>query len=86
MDELKDEVVNFVVRDIWNRSRLPAHVLEEVWELVDGRGVGRLRREEFVVGMWLIDQVLKGKKLPVKVQESVWASVKGAGVKVRIRG
>lgn len=85
-EELKDEVVNFVVRDIWNRSRLPPHVLEEVWELVDGRGVGRLRREEFVVGMWLIDQVLKGKKLPIKVQESVWASVRGAGVKVRIRG
>lgn len=83
--DLQDEVAALVVRDIWGRSRLPPHVLEEVWELVDSRGVGRLLREEFVVGLWLIDQALKGRKLPVKVQESVWASVRGARVKVRIR-
>lgn len=83
---LQDEVSALVVRDLWGRSRLPPHVLEEVWNLVDGRGVGRLTREEFVVGMWLVDQALKGRKVPVKVQESVWASVRGAaGVRVRIR-
>ncbi|KAF2140789.1 uncharacterized protein K452DRAFT_299494 [Aplosporella prunicola CBS 121167] len=82
---LEDEVVGAVVRDIWGRSRLPAGVLQEVWDLVDERGVGRLRREEFVVGMWLVDQALKGRKLPVKVQESVWRSVTGAGVKIRVR-
>ncbi|KKY27823.1 putative eps15-like protein [Diplodia seriata] len=85
LEGLRDDVSALVVRDIWARARLPPHVLEEVWNLVDGRGVGRLRREEFVVGLWLIDQALKGRKLPVKVQESVWASVRGAGVKVRIR-
>ncbi|ORY00742.1 hypothetical protein BCR34DRAFT_575417 [Clohesyomyces aquaticus] len=79
------DVVNLVTKELWARSRLSEHVLEEVWELVDGRGVGRLRREEFVVGMWLIDQRLKGRKLPVRVSESVWGSVRGVGVRVRVK-
>ncbi|KAF1965198.1 hypothetical protein BU23DRAFT_561295 [Bimuria novae-zelandiae CBS 107.79] len=79
------DVVNLVTKEIWARSRLPDHVLEEVWDLVDSRGVSRLKREEFVVGMWLIDQRLKGRKLPIKVSESVWGSVRGAtGVKVKV--
>lgn len=69
-------VVNVVARDIWRRSRLPDDVLEEVWDLVDLQDVGMLGREEFVVGMWLIDQRLKGNKLPIKVPESVWGSVR----------
>ncbi|KAF2838293.1 hypothetical protein M501DRAFT_1005160 [Patellaria atrata CBS 101060] len=81
----QNDVLNLVVRDIWCRSRLPHHVLEEVWNLVDQRRIGRLTREEFVVGLWLIDQRLKGRKLPVKVGESVWASVRGVGVKVKVR-
>lgn len=77
------EVLNLVVREIWRRSRLPDDVLEEVWDLVDIRGRDRLGREEFVVGMWLIDQRLKGNKLPVKVPESVWSSVRRlSGIKV----
>jgi hypothetical protein len=70
-------VSNLIVRDIWTRSRLPSHVLEEVWDLVDRTDIGQLDREEFVVGMWLIDQRLKGRKLPVKVGSSVWNSVRG---------
>jgi hypothetical protein len=81
----KDEVCNLDVRDLWNRSRLPPHVLSEIWQLVDLRGVGRLNKEEFVVGMWLIDQRLKGRKLPPTVSDTVWASVRGlAGIKIRI--
>ncbi|KAF1945940.1 hypothetical protein EJ02DRAFT_368292 [Clathrospora elynae] len=79
------DVLNLVVKDIWTRSRLPTHVLEEVWDLVDGRGFGRLSRYEFVVGLWLIDQRLKGRKLPVKVSDSVWQSARGVGIKVKIR-
>jgi hypothetical protein len=82
-DEMMD-VVNFVIKEIWLRSRLPDHVLEEVWSLVDSRGIGRLRREEFVVGMWLVDQRLKGRKLPVRISDSVWGSVRGVGVKVKV--
>ncbi|RAL00894.1 protein irs4 [Aspergillus ibericus CBS 121593] len=69
-------VVNLVAADIWSRSRLPRHVLAQVWELVDGQRIGLLTREEFVVGMWLIDQQLKGHKLPQRIPNSVWASVK----------
>lgn len=78
------DVLNLVVQDIWTRSRLPTHVLEEVWDLVDSRAIGRLKRIEFVVGLWLIDQRLKGRKLPVKVGESVWTSAKGVGIKVKV--
>ncbi|TKA43222.1 hypothetical protein B0A49_13825 [Cryomyces minteri] len=81
---VNEQVCSLVVRDIWSRSRLPEHVLEEVWGLVDTQGVGRLSKEEFVVGMWLIDQCLKGRKLPIKVSDSVWGSVRTVGgIKVR---
>ena len=69
-------VCNLVVRDIWSRSQLSFAILAEIWELVDRRGDGTLGREEWVVGMWLIDQCLKGRKLPVRVSESVWSSVR----------
>ena len=85
-DPPSDTVCNVVVRDIWHRSRLPDDILEEVWELVDTRSVGALAKEEFVVGMWLIDQRLKGRKLPAKVSESVWESVKMlSGIKMSKR-
>lgn len=84
-DDPSQDVLNLVAKEIWSRSRLPEHVLEEVWDLVDSRAIGRLKREEFVVGLWLIDQRLKGRKLPIKVSDSVWQSVRGAaGVKVHV--
>jgi hypothetical protein len=85
-DDPSLDVLNVVVRDIWLRSRLPTHELEEVWDLVDNRGIGRLSRVEFVVGLWLIDQRLKGRKLPPRVSESVWTSARGLGIKVKVRG
>jgi hypothetical protein len=83
---LADCVCNIVVRDIWSRSRLGADVLAEVWDLVDRSGTGRLTREEFVIGLWLIDQRLKGRKLPVRVGDSVWSSIATYGVKVKGNG
>ncbi|KAF2733844.1 hypothetical protein EJ04DRAFT_494440 [Polyplosphaeria fusca] len=80
------DVHGLLTKEIWSRSRLPVHELEEVWDLVDTRTIGRLRREEFVVGLWLIDQRLKGRKLPPKVRDSVWGSVRGVGVKVKVHG
>ncbi|KAJ5213556.1 hypothetical protein N7449_000725 [Penicillium cf. viridicatum] len=78
-----DMVLNLVVREIWSRSRLPETILGQVWDLVDHQHIGLLVREEFVVGMWLIDQFLKGHKLPVKVRDSVWDSVRHiAGIKL----
>ena len=71
-----DGVLNLVVRDIWRRSRLPNDVLADIWDLVDIHGGDKLNRNEFVVGMWLIDQKLKGRKLPFMVSESLWNSVR----------
>jgi hypothetical protein len=69
-------VLNLVVRDIWSRSRLPVDILAEIWDLVDREGVGTLSRDEFVLGLWLIDQRLKGRKLPTRVSPTLWASVR----------
>lgn len=73
-------VVNVVVRELWRRSRLPEDELAEVWDLVDKEKKGWLGRQEFVVGMWLIDQRLKGRKIPRKVSDSVWGSANGVRV------
>ncbi|KAI1485897.1 hypothetical protein F5X96DRAFT_657633 [Biscogniauxia mediterranea] len=75
-----ERVANVVVRDIWGRSRLPFDELAEVWDLVDRRGRGTLDKTEFVVGMWLVDQRLRGRKIPRKVSDSVWGSAKGVKV------
>lgn len=81
-----------VVRDLWMRSRLPKSELETIWNLVVASEPGKpsppaqssLNKEQFVVGLWLIDQRLKGRKLPIRVSETVWASVKGLqGIKVK---
>ncbi|KAK7908548.1 hypothetical protein PG985_015851 [Apiospora marii] len=77
-----DFVANVVARDIWSRSRLPFDELAEVWDLVDSRGIGALDKTEFVVGMWLIDQRLRGRKIPQRVSESVWSSARGGHVRV----
>lgn len=74
--EVHDQVHSLIVRDIWRRSQLSNSMLADVWDLVDRQGRGMLYREEFVVGLWLIDQCLKGRKLPVRVSESVWSSVR----------
>lgn len=83
--DYKDCVANVVVREIWRRSRLPEDELAEVWELVDRGGMGMLTRQEFIVGMWLIDQCLKGRKIPQKVTDSVWGSTGSAG-SVKVKG
>ena len=82
-----DNVLNLVVRDIWSRSRLPDDVLGDIWDLVNIHGGDRLNRSEFIVGMWLIDQRLKGRKLPFVVSESLWNSVRLLhGVKAILHG
>lgn len=71
-------VLNLVVRDIWLRSCLPSDVLQRIWDLVDRQNVRLLTREEFVVGMWLIDRVLEGRRLPEEVPGSVWGSLRSS--------
>ncbi|KAK4085538.1 uncharacterized protein Triagg1_528 [Trichoderma aggressivum f. europaeum] len=74
-------VANVVVREVWKRSRLPLDELAEIWDLVDRGRAGMLSRAEFVVGTWLVDQRLKGRKVPAKVTDSVWGSANGVMVK-----
>lgn len=69
-------VLNLVVRDIWSRSCLSNDILQQIWDLVDRQNVRLLTRDEFVVGMWLIDRKLEGKRLPVSVPDSVWNSTR----------
>lgn len=83
--ELSECVVNVVVRELWQRSRLPDDELGEAWDLVDREGRGYLTRPEFVVGMWLVDQRLKGRKLPTRVGDSVWTSAYGGVAVARPR-
>lgn len=79
-----DRVCNLVARDIYQRSGLSNDVLEEVYALIARKTYVYLEKEEFVVGMWLVDQQLKGRKLPGKVSNSVWRSVGVlGGLKVR---
>ena len=51
----------------------------EIWEVVDRGGKGWLEREEFVMGMWLVDQGLMGRKCPWRVGEGGWEVVRGGG-------
>ena len=74
--DASESVLNLVVRDIWSRSHLPNDILANIWDLVSIDGGDRLDRSEFVVGMWLIDQRLKGRKLPFMISESLWQSVR----------
>ncbi|TDZ18666.1 Increased rDNA silencing protein 4 [Colletotrichum orbiculare MAFF 240422] len=75
-----DCVINVVAREIWRRSRLPQEELAEVWDVVDRQRRGLLNKQEFVVGMWLIDQRLRGRKIPQRVSASVWDSAQGVKV------
>ncbi|ODQ54364.1 hypothetical protein SAICODRAFT_29508 [Saitoella complicata NRRL Y-17804] len=80
----EDTIDPLVLRGLWNRSRLPNANLAQIFALVHTASPfehqhailpGYLSREEFLVGMWLIDGMLAGKKLPKEVAKEVWESV-----------
>ncbi|VVT53295.1 uncharacterized protein SAPINGB_P003501 [Magnusiomyces paraingens] len=80
----KDDIHGFIVRDLWRRSRLPDTTLAQIWTLVDRNHDGTLDREGFLVGTWLVDQCLYGRKLPHKIDDALWRSVSRLGVTVEI--
>lgn len=91
-----NEVAGIVVKEIWSRSGLSSQKLAQIWVLVGGGGTGSitkgmghtqasLTKEQFVVGMYFIDMVLKGRNLPQVVGESVWDSVRASGLSVAIK-
>lgn len=78
-------ILGLIVKRIWSRSKLPNETLELIWNLVDFRKDGTLNKHEFLVGMWLVDQCLYGRKLPKKVDDSVWSSLESIGLNVIIK-
>lgn len=78
-------ILGSVVKRIWLRSRLPHETLEQIWNLVDYRKDGTLNKPEFIVGMWLVDQCLYGRKLPKVVSNQVWSSLENIGLSVVIK-
>ncbi|AOA61354.1 Phosphatidylinositol 4,5-bisphosphate levels regulator protein [Komagataella phaffii CBS 7435] len=76
---------NIVVRELWRRSRLPEFTLSKIWDLVADSNKNYLRKNEFIVGTWLVDQCLYGKKLPRTIDESVWNSLNHGGVNVKVK-
>ncbi|GMG31115.1 unnamed protein product [Ambrosiozyma monospora] len=71
-----DLVHGLVVREVWKRSKLEDEQLSKVWLLLKNgkEDDGVLNKLEFIVGLWLIDQCLYGKKLPDTVSREVWIS------------
>lgn len=80
-----DQVHAIAVRDIWRRSRLSDETLGHIWDLVDHNYDGTLDRPSFVVGMWLVDQCLYGRKLPAKIDQTIWNSVALLHVDVKVK-
>lgn len=74
-----------VVKRIWSRSKLSSETLAAVWDLVDWRKDGTLSKSEFIVGMWLVDQCLYGRKLPKVLNKSIWDSLGGASINMSSR-
>jgi len=74
-DAESDFLSNLIVRELWTRSKLSRELLAHIWMLVDQNNKGKLTKEEFTVGMWLIDQSLSGRKLPATtIPIEVWRS------------
>lgn len=80
-----EDIHGYVVAQLWRRSHLSDDVLSQVWDLVDNNQDGTLDRSSFVVGMWLVDQCLYGRKLPTKVDDAIWKSVGHLQVKIRVK-
>lgn len=80
----KEDIHGYIVRELWRRSRLSDTTLAQIWSLVDRNHDGSLDREGFLVGMWLVDQCLYGRKLPHKIDDAIWRSVSRLGVTVEI--
>ncbi|CAG8693790.1 13495_t:CDS:2, partial [Funneliformis caledonium] len=59
-----DSIDGAVVKAIYLRSCLDNKTLSKIWDLLDTDEDGRLSRNEFCAGMFLIDERLKGHPIP----------------------
>lgn len=78
-------IVGSVVKRLWSRSKLPNETLENIWDLVDYRKDGTLNKAEFLVGMWMVDQCLYGRKLPKKIDNETWSSLESIGLNIQVK-
>ncbi|CAJ0763853.1 9060_t:CDS:10 [Entrophospora sp. SA101] len=60
-----------VVREIYIRSRLNNKTLYKIWDLLDTDKDGYLNRNEFCIGMFLIDKRLEGDPVPDKLPKEL---------------
>ncbi|KAK9472744.1 uncharacterized protein V1510DRAFT_416793 [Dipodascopsis tothii] len=85
-DELAGNICDIVVRELWERSRLGAETLAKIWDLVCHGPELFLTEDEFVVGTWLVDQCLYGRKLPQQLPSEVWSGVGRLGIRLHHHG
>ncbi|GJJ12535.1 hypothetical protein Clacol_006778 [Clathrus columnatus] len=65
IDDLNEHQQNarihgFLVKSIWGCSRLPRSRLKEIWNECDSDRTGSLDKYAFALGMWRIDEALRG--------------------------
>ncbi|KAK9477288.1 hypothetical protein V1514DRAFT_334397 [Lipomyces japonicus] len=82
--DLSSYVHGLIVKQIWQRSRLGDEKLEKIWNLVNRCDDQQpcLSRDEFLVGTWIVDQCLYGRKLPLQLSSEVWSGVSRLGVNI----
>lgn len=80
-----NDVHGYSVSRLWRRSRLPEDTLAQIWDLVDNNKDGTLDHSGFVIGMWLCDQCLYGRKLPPKIAPELWQSAGKLNLKIRVK-
>lgn len=71
-----DRISRIIVQELWSRSKLDSETLRKIWDLVteesEESNEDGLTCEQFVAGIWLIDQCLQGRKLPKCLPDSIW--------------
>ncbi|KAJ3102772.1 actin organization and endocytosis protein [Phlyctochytrium planicorne] len=67
------------VRKIWMRSGLDKMILARIWTLTDVEERSSLNKNEFAVGMFLIDDRLRGYPVPETLPHELEVEIKGRG-------
>ncbi|KAG0256028.1 Increased rDNA silencing protein [Mortierella polycephala] len=70
-----DYIEGAKVHSIYVRSRLDSRTLAQIWDLVDVDNAGRLSREQFCMGLYLIDERLASGLIPLEVSDELWVSI-----------
>lgn len=69
------------VREVMMKSKLPNSVLGKIWRLADVDSDGLLDKDEFALGMYLIDLRLEGHELPTHLPQHLVPPLKRSSSK-----